>query len=590
MGFSQELSKSELESRKLFGESLNLLFEGNKYEARIKLNEAMSGEIYITDIPRLWYYAAKLDLQLGMIDKALQDLENALLFSTVNEEAKTLKNFIENMKNFSISNYSTPTFSNLTVTSGVKNSLEKFYNPVDVEILNSNLYILDSQNHLIYKTDISDEKWINLDKTIKYYSIEADKNLNRVYLGSDKGIYYFESYSPIILKEIDADLTKEGTYTTSEKENKIQSLIEGFPFIIYGIDSAGRIVGYDPYNNEIKVIGFNGQILQQKKFDNSIIFTDGVLWRNSLYLLEYSSSSIFHLDILKNEVIEKTKLPSNTYLSISCLPWNMLMLSSLEEGLQILNNSESEIELIKISEYTRDKKFDELKGRIKIKSGIMIITDYEDNEVILQRLNSQGKYDLYLLNLYGLNYSENERKVTAKLNVTDVSGDKMEFLSKNILVMDMGARVPFQYKRSFIIPDLYYYDINELFEIHIPQINTDSNIITHGEITFKLTPEKSIPFILSSSSLYYLTEENDVNKDIENLSYLSGGAIIDKKYENYLNEYLQSSYKVVDYFEYSLFPPIISGINSTTITLLLENNLLVDTLFYYTEGIDYEQR
>lgn len=54
----------------------------------------------------------------------------------------------------------------------------------------------------------------------------------------------------------------------------------------------------------------------------------------------------------------------------------------------------------------------------------------------------------------------------------------------------MGARVPFQYIRSYIIPDVYYYDINELFEIHIPQINTDSNIITHGEITFKLTPEK----------------------------------------------------------------------------------------------------
>jgi len=592
MGFSQELLKSELESRKLFKESLNLLFEGNKYEARIKLNEAMAGEIYITDIPRLWYYAAKLDLQLGMIDRALQDLENALLFSTVNEEAKTLKNFIENMRNFSISNYATPTFSNLHGFFGVKNSFEKFYNPVDVEILNSNLYILDSQNHLIYKTDTTNEKWINLDKTINYYSINSDKNLNRLYLGSNKGIYYFESYSPIIRKEkkeIDEVLTKESTYTTSEQENQIKALIEGFPFIIYAIDNAGRIIGYDPYNNEIKVIGFKGQILQQKKFDDSYIFTDGVLWRNSLYLLEYSSSSIFHLDILKNEVVEIIKLPSKTYLSISCLPWNKLMLSSIEDGLEILNNShESEVELMKISEYTKDDEFDEFKGRVKIKSGVMIITDYKDNEVTMQRLNSQGKYDLYLLNLYGLNYNESDRKVTAKLNVIDVSGEKMEFLSKNILVMDMGARVPFQYIRSYIIPDVYYYDINELFEIHIPQINTDSNIITHGEITFKLTPEKSIPFILSSSSLYYLTDEKSINKDIENLAYLSGGAIINDEYESYLNEYLNFSYKVVDYFEYSLFPPIVSGINSTTITLLLEDNLLVDTLFYYTEGIDNE--
>ncbi|MDY6895783.1 MAG: hypothetical protein SVO01_10270, partial [Thermotogota bacterium] len=49
--FSQELSESELKSRELFSESLQLLFEGEKYEARVQLNQAMSGEIYITDIP-----------------------------------------------------------------------------------------------------------------------------------------------------------------------------------------------------------------------------------------------------------------------------------------------------------------------------------------------------------------------------------------------------------------------------------------------------------------------------------------------------------------------------------------------------------
>ena len=68
--------------------------------------------------------------------------------------------------------------------------------------------------------------------------------MNRLYLGSNKGIYYFESYSPIIRKEkkeIDEVLTKESTYTTSEQENQIKALIEGFPFIIYAIDNAGEL-------------------------------------------------------------------------------------------------------------------------------------------------------------------------------------------------------------------------------------------------------------------------------------------------------------------------------------------------------------
>lgn len=593
MGFSQELSKSELESRKLFAESLSLLFEGNKYEARIKLNEAMSGEIYITDIPRLWYYAAKLDLQLGMVDRALQDLENALLFSTVNEEAKTLKNFIESMKNFSLSNYVAPTFFDLALIPGVKNSFEKFYNPAAVEILNSNLYILDPQNHLIYKTDTTNEKWIRLNKETKYYSLNADKNLNRIYLGSDKGIYYFESYSPNIIKESkknDEELTKESTYVTSEQEDQIQTLIEGFPFIIYGVDNAGRIIGYDPYNNEIKMIGFNGEILQQKKFDNTQVFLAGALWRNNLYLVEFASSSIFHLDILKNEVVEVIKLPNKTYLSLSCLPWNKLMLTSLEDGIEILEilENESEVELVKISELIKKDNLAESTGRIEIKNGVMSITDYKNNQVVLQRVNSRGKYDLYLLNLYGLNYNDKDRKVTAKVNVIDASGEKMEFVAKNTIIIDMGGRVPYQYIRNYIIPEVYYYDINELFQIHMPQIKTDSNIVTYGEINFELTPEKSIPFILSSSSLFYIVDEKGANEEIENLAYLSGGAIVTKNYEEYLKEYLVSSYKAVDYFEYNLFPPIISGINSTSISLLLEDTLLVDTLYYYTEGIDFE--
>lgn len=105
------------------------------------------------------------------------------------------------MRNFFYIELCNPNLFQFAWIFGVKNSFEKFYNPVDVEILNSNLYILDCQNHLIYKTDTTNEKWINLDKTINYYSINSDKNLNRLYLGSNKGIYYFESYSPIIRKE-----------------------------------------------------------------------------------------------------------------------------------------------------------------------------------------------------------------------------------------------------------------------------------------------------------------------------------------------------------------------------------------------------
>ncbi|KUK81257.1 MAG: Uncharacterized protein XD96_1219 [Petrotoga mobilis] len=580
--FSQELSESELKSRELFSESLQLLFEGEKYEARVKLNQAMSGEIYITDIPKLWYYAAKLDLQLGMIDKAIQDLENSLLFSTVNEETNTLLNFINSIKNFSLSNYATPVFLEISQTAGVKDSFERFYNPVDCEIINSNLYVLDSQNHLIFKTSNYEEAWIRLDEDKNYYSINADENLNRVYLGTDQGIYYFESYSPIVRKEIKTESTIESTVLTSEIENQMEVLTEGFPFVIYDIDNAGRLVGYDPYNNEIKIIGYNGEILQRKKFDHSILFLDGALWHNNLYLIDYASSSVFNFNILKNEVVNTMQLPFKTYISLEVLPWNKILVSSVEDGIEILEDGE----LKPIDDDLNNEIISQFRGKIKIENGVLILSDLESNKVYLERIDSHTESNLYILNLYGLKYSKNDRTVTLKININDISGEKMDFLTKNIYVMDSGGRVPFDHHRTYSISDTYEYEINDLFQVHVPQINTDSKILTHGEINIELTPEKTIPFILSSSSLFHLTNTNgeEVNTNLENLAFMSRGGIIDQNQEEYLKGYLKVSYKPIDYLEYNLFPPIISGINPAGVSLLLEDKTLVDTLFYYTEG------
>ena len=581
VSFSQELSESELESRKLFSESLDLLFIDKKYEARMKLNEAMTGEIYITDIPKFWYYAAKLDLQLGMVERAIQDLENALLFSVVNEEANTLLNFINNIKDFSYSNYEFPRVYELMNVHGVKNSFERFYDPIDLEVFNSNLYILDPQNHLIFKTNGQDETWIRLDKNKKYYSINSDKNLNRIYVSSNEGIYYFESFSPIIRKEVFIDATVESTSLTREVENELNTLIEGFPFIIYDVDNVGRLIGYDPYANEIKVIGFNGEILQSKKFENNNIFIDGAFWHNSLYLLEYESSSIFHFDILKNEVVKTIDLPEAFYLSIEVLPWDMIMLSSLENGIQLLSKSN---EIINMDTELENSNFSDFKGTIKIKNGIVALNDLENNQVILHRIDANSKKDLYILNLYGLIYYDDERKVRGKLNISDISGQKMEFLTKNITVMDAGGRVPFNYIRYYSVSTNYKYEINDFFKIHMPQINTDANIITYGELNKSLSAEDVIPFILSNSSLFYLTETDSINSSLETLAYISGGMVVDKKYEDYLMQYLNDSYKLIDYIEYTLYPPIISDIKSTRITLLLQDKILVDTLFYYTGG------
>ncbi|HPA93384.1 MAG TPA: hypothetical protein PLI39_05640, partial [Petrotogaceae bacterium] len=53
--FCIDLNERELKSRKLFSDSLQLLYSEKKYEARVALNDALAGQMYIEDIPKFWY-------------------------------------------------------------------------------------------------------------------------------------------------------------------------------------------------------------------------------------------------------------------------------------------------------------------------------------------------------------------------------------------------------------------------------------------------------------------------------------------------------------------------------------------------------
>ncbi|HOO73839.1 MAG TPA: hypothetical protein PLS66_00970, partial [Tepiditoga sp.] len=256
-----------MKSRHLFSDSLDLLFDNNKYEAKLKLNEALSGEVYIEDIPKFLYYSAKLDLQLGQIDKAKESLNNILLFSAFNEDVETLSKFVDSVEEYSLSNFSTPNFINLFNVEGNKETFERFYTVTDSEVLNSGVYILDSQNKLIFKqSNDNSEKWIKLDKKYDYYSLSSDSKLDRIYLGTSEGLMYFNSYGPGI-SGVASDMTE-----VESSEGTPVFLVKGFDFISYGVDSAGRIIGYNPSENSLNIVGFDGSMLQKKTFNYNNMF------------------------------------------------------------------------------------------------------------------------------------------------------------------------------------------------------------------------------------------------------------------------------------------------------------------------------
>lgn len=576
--FGADVTINEMKSRHLFSDSLDLLFDNNKYEAKLKLNEALSGEVYIEDIPKFLYYSAKLDLQLGQIDKAKESLNNILLFSAFNEDVETLSKFVDSVEEYSLSNFSTPNFINLFNVEGNKETFERFYTVTDSEVLNSGVYILDSQNKLIFKqSNDNSEKWIKLDKKYDYYSLSSDSKLDRIYLGTSEGLMYFNSYGPGI-SGVASDMTE-----VESSEGTPVFLVKGFDFISYGVDSAGRIIGYNPSENSLNIVGFDGSMLQKKTFNYNNMFVSGTVWRNYVYLLEYYSKSLYVYNIITNDVEKIIKLPYANYLDIDILPWGYPVLSSIENGIEIYD-----LKTEKPEKYDfEDKNMNSFRGNIKIKYGIMLMNDSVNFKVYVNRINSKNNFNSLNINLYGLLFRKDDLDLKVRFNITDLSGNNIEYLTKNIYVQDSGGRVAFGYQREFSRGDIYFYDsADSFFETGISQIDNNSFIIVSGNL--KKQPEVSqiIPLLMSGSYLFYLSDTGDVNEILKNIIYTSGGSILITKDKDYIEKYLKASYKVIETINYKLYNPIIEGIKQTKIVLEIGDKKLSDTLYYYTEGVE----
>jgi len=576
--FGADVTINEMKSRHLFSDSLDLLFDNNKYEAKLKLNKALSGEVYIEDIPKFLYYSAKLDLQLGQIDKAKESLNNILLFSAFNEDVETLSKFVDSVEEYSLSNFSTPNFINLFNVEGNKETFERFYTVTDSEVLNSEVYILDSQNKLIFKqSNDNSEKWIKLDKKYDYYSLSSDSKLDRIYLGTSDGLMYFNSYGPGI-SGVASDMTE-----VESSEGTPTFLIKGFDFISYGVDSAGRIIVYNPLENSLNIVGFDGSMLQKKTFSYNNMFVSGTVWRNYVYLLEYYSKSLYVYNIITNNVEKIIKLPYANYLDIDILPWGYPVLSSIENGIEIYD-----LKTEKPEKYDfEDENMNSFRGNIKIKYGIMLMNDSVNFKVYVNRINSKNNFNSLNINLYGLLFRKDDLDLKVRFNITDLSGNNVEYLTKNIYVQDSGGRVAFGYQREFSRGDIYFYDsADSFFETGISQIDNNSFIIVSGNL--KKQPEVSqiIPLLMSGSYLFYLSDTGDVNEILKNIIYTSGGSILITKDKDYIEKYLKASYKVVETINYKLYNPIIEGIKQTKIVLEIGDKKLSDTLYYYTEGVE----
>ncbi|HBT39228.1 MAG: Uncharacterized protein XD58_1478 [Thermotoga sp. 50_1627] len=136
----------EEQARELFAHALESWYAGDVVAARESMSQALSGLIYITDIPEFWFFTAKLDIDTGNVARALEDLRTLLVLAPTKDEAISLVKEIETFT--SPMAPSTPTLSSeILKIEGFKNSVEYFYSPVSVTTLGRTVCIADRANY-----------------------------------------------------------------------------------------------------------------------------------------------------------------------------------------------------------------------------------------------------------------------------------------------------------------------------------------------------------------------------------------------------------------------------------------------------------
>ncbi|KAF2956507.1 hypothetical protein [Marinitoga sp. 38H-ov] len=564
VSFSQNLTESEKMARKLFSESLDSFFSGKRYDAKLKLEEAMSNQIYLNDIPYFWYYAAKLDLLLGNINRAKEDLNNILFFSPNNSEAISLLNFIDSLKKIKFNINPEIKIKEIGRIKNIVDSNEKFFIGNDFLIINEYIYILDIENDLIYYTNLenSEENWIRFEsikeETFKPFNMYYDIRTDNFYLSGNSGLYIIRNFS-------------------NQQDFRFEKLNNFSNLLLVNFDRVGRFWTYSASNNSILVFDINGKLIEEKKLEEKYVITHGSFVNDELSLLDIKNKQILVFSTWNLEIEKIIPLENEHYpINIISLPYNAYIISYMNDGVYLYQNNL----ITKIFDFPYLIKYDK---------GILMKFDYNKYELVLDQIEYLTDIMNYYVFLYSIDFNVAKKQINLKINTVSPEDNFINYIRKKIYITDTEGRYAFNYYMSYKKPKIMkFYNMEYLFLEMLPLIESESIIILKDDENFNYEKYINItnimPLLVTNTTLYIITDK-DLNDEIKHLIQLTGGDIIQTKYINVFENYIKNSYKIIQNISYNLFAPIAPGIRPVKINLQLDSKIISDTMYYYSEGV-----
>lgn len=428
---------NEEQARELFSQALLHWYQGDVSNARNLMEQALSGLIYVADIPEFWFFTSKIDIDTRAVEKAQENLKTVLVVSPGKAEVLSLIKEIEVLSN--PIKFSTPTvFDEILTVPGFTGGVEYFYTPNAVAFYENSLLIADEANKRLIRYE--EGKYQIYKISISPRSIAAFPE-SHVYISGDG-------------KLIEYDL-----------QNLSEKVIgDGFinP-ILAGFDRVNRLWGADVD----RIFTCDGGKITFFNPEGFHIIGDIEITPNGIWILDTFANQLILLDYSMNVI--------KTYPSYNA--WNFEISLSGEPVIIIKNGTLSIV------------KDDGLHDLLTLTGNTVLfeyhypylmLMDWKSHSVSVRLMKSQEPVIVKVDNL-----SLSEEYINLSIRVENISGEPLPFIRQLIQVREGGGPVFFNISANYLKLE-WLKATSEFFSDLLPKIKRGS---LYG-VLFDNTPKK----------------------------------------------------------------------------------------------------
>lgn len=512
---------NEEQARELFSQALSLWYEGDITKAKSLMDEALSGLIYVSDIPEFWFFTSKIDIDMRAVEKAQEDLKTILVISPGKSEVVSLLKEIEILQK--PLEFSTPIiFDESIIFSGFQKGTEYFYTPNTAVFLGNSLIIADKANKRLILTQQGN---------YQIFKINISPNSLAV---SHSGQLYISGDG----KVIEYDLKSE-----SEKD-----IYDGLVNpILAGFDRVGRLWGADVD----RIFVYDGKSFSFFSLDDFYIINDIELTPNGFWILDVMKNQLSYYDFSFKKI--KSYPSYNTWSFEVSIHGDPIILT--KEGKLALIRDDGLYEIYKLADNTI--LFEYLYP-------YLILMNWKTNTVTIKPMKSQ---EPLVIKIDSLSF-ENDN-INLLVRVENILGETIPYVKDFLEVREGGGPVFFNISLDHAKLQWLKADQN-FFEKVLPSIKRGS---AYG-IFFQ-----DLPSTWRKTDIVTLRGKNVkifTNSPATELVTLSGGAgLIVSPVDMW-----QPIWKIT----FKRTRPLPSDITPVTVQIRFANDIYSDTI-YYTRGL-----